>query len=44
MFKRDILIEKNDSLGLCGIKIRNQETQELIDKKINRKIVIAQLI
>ena len=44
MFKKDISIEKNDSLGLCGIKIRSQETQELVNKKINRKLVSAQLI
>ncbi|WBW98887.1 hypothetical protein [Oceanirhabdus sp. W0125-5] len=43
MFKKDILIEKNDFIGLCGIKIRNKET-EIVDKKINRKIVGAQLI
>ena len=44
MFKKDILINKNHSLELCGIKIRYEATQELVDKKINRKLVSAQLI
>lgn len=43
MFKKSILIEKNDSLELSGIKIRYEETQELINKKINRKLGSVQL-